>query len=152
MAVRWMLRVSRARSVRLDPESHGWEFRRPWEPPDPPPHASWLGQGVYLSREHPQLFMGTKVGGGGTGAGRDSPSEARLLSSKDRFPSICPAAFTERCRVQRTSRAEGPGTWPPNTREALTAAESGLWTDPSLPGVQWGWGEPWGMDQDLAGA
>lgn len=96
--------------------------------------------------------MGTKVGGGGRGAGRDSPSKARLLSSKDRFPSIRPAAFTERCRVQRTSLAEGPGTWPPNTREAFTAVESGLWTDPSLPGAQWGRGEPWGTDQDLDGA
>lgn len=96
--------------------------------------------------------MGTKEGGGGRGAGRDSPSEARLLSSKDRFPSIRPAAFTERCRVQRTSRAEGPGTWPPNTREAFTAAELGLWTDSSLPGVQARQGEPWGMDEDLAGA
>ena len=83
--------------------------------------------------------------------GRDSPSEARLLSSKDRFPSICPAAFTEWYRVQRTSRAEGPGMWPPNTREAFTAAELGLWTESSLPGVQAGQGDPWGTDEDPAG-
>lgn len=63
------------------------------------------------------------------GAGGDSPSEARLLSSRDRFPNNFPAAFTLRYRVQRTSRAERPGARPPNTREAFTAAESGLGTE-----------------------
>lgn len=47
--------------------------------------------------------------------------EARLLSSRDRFPNICLLAFTSRYRVQRTSQAEGPGAWPPN---------KSMWTEP----------------------
>lgn len=63
----------------------------------------------------------------------------RLFSANDRFPSICPEVFTLRYKAQRTSQGEGPGARPPNTREAFTTTEPGLWGQSHiLSQGQWG--------------
>lgn len=113
------------------------------------PLASWLEKGVHLSEEHPQLSMGTKEGGK-----RDEQRlyhPARLLSSRTSSqhrlrPSLSGAGS------KRTSRAEGPGSVAPQTQGRHSQLRSWAVDRLLLTRVQARQGEPWGMDEDLAGA
>lgn len=60
----------------------------------------------------------------GTGVSLDSPSEERLWSARDRYPSDHLEDFTWRYKVHRISGAEGSGG--PKMRETFTSVEPGL--------------------------
>lgn len=110
-------------------QSHGWGFRRPQEPPDPPCAASWPGQELGPSREHPQPSVGRRGGAevGGCGGRAETHPQRRDCShpgTGSPTTSLRPSLCGTESRGLHGQRGPGRG---PQTQGRHSQLQSQAW-------------------------